>query len=110
MILSNKYLIQLSSFLMRSFNCQLLTDINRSFLITKQDLVYFVLLEQRDRPQDIIDDPLGEMEMANVIARKQQQRTGNKTNSNTAYSSNEVNIHFYCLSYLLLSSCLFFVY
>jgi hypothetical protein len=40
--------------------------------------------QQRDKPQDTTDDPLGEMEMANVIARKQQRKT-----SSTAYSSNE---------------------
>lgn len=61
-----------------------------------------LFLEQRDKPQDTLDDPLGEMEMANVIARK-QQRTGNKVNS-TAYSSNEVNIHIHLFSYLLYSS------
>ncbi len=51
-------------------------------------LFFFIYIEQRDKPQDTTDDPLGEMEMANVIARKQQRKT-----SSTAYSSNEVNIH-----------------
>ncbi len=46
-----------------------------------------LFLEQRDKLHDTPDDPLGEMEMANVMARK-QQRTGIKT-STTA----EVNIH-----------------
>jgi receptor expression-enhancing protein 1/2/3/4 len=45
---------------------------------------------QREKPQDAVDDPLGDMEMANVIARK-QKRTGNKTSS-TVSSSNE-NVH-----------------
>lgn len=74
---------------MRSFNCHLLTDINRSFLIIEIECCcFFIYIEQRDKPQDTTDDPLGEMEMANVIARKQQRKT-----SSTAYSSNEVNIH-----------------
>jgi len=43
--------------------------------------------QQRDKPQDTNDDPLGEMEMTNVMSRK-QQRTGIKLTS-TPYSTNE---------------------
>jgi hypothetical protein len=50
-----------------------------------------LFLEQREKPDDTADDPLGEFEMSKVTTRK-QQRTGIKTNS-TPYSSNEVNIH-----------------
>jgi len=64
----------------------------------------FFFLEQRVKAQDLPDDPLGEMEMSNVIARK-QQRTGNKINS-TADSSNEVNIYF--LLYIIC--CIVFFY
>lgn len=49
----------------------------------------FHFVEQRAKAQETNDDPLAEMEMANVIARK-QKRPGIKTSS-TVYSSNEVN-------------------
>jgi hypothetical protein len=55
-------------------------------------LIKILFLEQRDKPDEINDDPLGEFEMSKVISRK-PQRTGNKTNS-TPYSSNEVIIYF----------------
>lgn len=42
--------------------------------------------QQREKTQDLIDDPLEQMEMSNVIARK-QQRTGNKTNSSNENAS-----------------------
>ncbi len=64
----------------------MLTDVNRSFL-----LKFCFFLEQRDKPNALVDDSLGEFEMSKVMARK-QQRTANKTNT-TSYSSNEVNIH-----------------
>jgi hypothetical protein len=60
----------------------------------------FFFLEQRVKAQDLPDDPLGEMEMSNVIARK-QQRTGNKINS-----KDEVNIYF--LIYIIC--CIVFFY
>jgi hypothetical protein len=67
-------------------------------------LITILCLEKREKAQDSTNDPLGEMEMSNVIARK-QQRTGNKTNS-TADLSNEVNIYFLlyiicCIVFLL---------
>jgi hypothetical protein len=91
---------------MRSLNSLALTDMNRSSfhidsLENKQKnkqkkcfikfLIQILFLEQREKPDDTVDDPLGEFEMSKVTTRK-QQRTGIKTNS-TPYSSNEVNIH-----------------
>jgi len=46
--------------------------------------------QQRDKPQDTTDNPLDEMEMGNVIARK-QQRVGVKISSTTSSSSESGN-------------------
>jgi len=47
--------------------------------------------QQRNKPQDTNDDPLGEMEMTNVMARK-QQRVGIKISSTTSSSNESGNI------------------
>ena len=97
----------------RLYESRLLTDIHRlllSLLINerinteKNFFFLFHFVEQRAKAQETNDDPLAEMEMANVIARK-QKRPGNKTSS-TVYSSNEVNNQ----RKLLRSICCIFVF
>jgi receptor expression-enhancing protein 1/2/3/4 len=50
--------------------------------------------QQREKPQDTNDDPLAEMEMSKVMARR-QQRTGNKSNFTTNLSNEKNRLPMY---------------
>lgn len=76
-----------------------LTDRNRSLLAeNKQKNCCLRFLEPRKKPLENSNDPLGDMEMANVLARKQQQQ---RIATRITSSSSEVN------SLFLLSSSSF---